>query len=245
MTRRPARGGGWLAWGAAAAAVYIAAVLLSPHTRPAILLDGLIPIDPYRWAPHPWVPFSLGRAALSGAGALPLEAGGSGPGSVPTGDGQAVVVAPRGGFAPRQGDASVLIAVTPLHVRALPPPPRGLAFDGNAYRVEARYEPSGLPAVPVRRVTLLLSYPQHAEEVLALDGDAWTALPTTVFPINQKLFAEPETLGVFAAASPADRLHRPRSWWPYAAAAAAAGAAAAAWWAAARLRRITAGDVAP
>jgi hypothetical protein len=226
----------WLVWGAGVAVVYVA-VWLSAHTSPAILLDGLISGEPYRRARHPWLPFAFGQPALSGTVALRLEAGGSAPGSVPTADGQAVVVVPRGGFPPQPGATAVVVTVT----RSVPPPPPDVVLDGNVYRVEARYDPSGVHAVPARRLTLVLSYPVHAEEVLALAGGTWTALPTAVFPVVQKLFAEPAALGVFAAASPAGRFHQPQPRWPHAAAAGAAVAAgAAAWWAAARLRRLTA-----
>jgi hypothetical protein len=240
MARRAGRR--WLLWGAGVALAYVAA-WLSAATAPAILLDGLLPGEPYRRARHPWSPFSFGQPALSGVASLPMETGGSAPGSVPTADGQAVVVVPRGGFPGQSGGASVVITIAPLHLRSVPPPPPGTVFDGNAYRVEARYDPSGSPAAPVRRLTLVLSYPVHAEEVMWLDGGVWTPLPTTVFPVVQKLFAEPAALGTFVAASPAGRFHRPQPWWPYAAAGGAVvAAAAAAWWAAARLRGLTAED---
>lgn len=225
----------WLAGMATAAAYLTAVLLLAPQGR--WLFDGLLPLEPYRWAPHPWLPFRGAGAALSGGTLLPLTPTGSAPGSAPTGDGQAVVVFPREAFAPADGEREVQIDLRAVHPSRTPSPPDGLGIDGNAYQVEARYLPSSRPAAVRRPVTVILTYPRHAEQVLRLDGDRWTPLPTTPFPTAFKVYAESDALGTFAAAGPADRVSPAPSPAAFVAAAAGLAAAIGAWLLTNRLRR--------
>lgn len=211
----------WLALGIAAAAAYLlAALIVAGDPAGRILFDGLVPLDPYRWVrPLPILPWG-GPPALSGGGSLPLAAGGSGAGSIATGDGQAVAVFPQNAVAPREGESSIQVKITPLHPRRLPPVPANARIDGNAYLIEARYAASGQPVMLRRAVTVLLTYPVHAEQLLSWSGTEWTRIPTTAFPTSQKVYGESSTLGFFVAAAPPGRAAGAIPWWPYLAAAA-------------------------
>lgn len=210
----------WLALGIAAAAAYLlTALIVAGDPAGRILFDGLVPLDPYRWVRTvPFIPWG-GSPALDGGGSLPLAAGGSGAGSIATGDGQAVAVFPQNAVAPQQGELSIQVKITPLHPRRLPPLPANMRVDGNAYLIEARYAASGQPVALRRAVTVLLTYPLHAEHILNWSETEWTRIPTTAFPTSQKVYGESRTLGFFVAAGPP----RPAGaipWWPYLAAAA-------------------------
>ncbi len=210
----------WLVCGLVAVAAYllIALVVGGPQARP-ILYDGLVPLDPYRWVSL--LPITWGSApALAGVGSLPFTADGSSPGSIATGDGQAVAVFPKDAVAPQDGEPSMHVTITPLHPRRAPPMPANLRIDGNAYRIEAWYAASGRPVAVRRPVTILLSYPLHAEQILVRTEAEWTAIPTTAFPTSQKVYGESRTLGIFVAVSPPRPGPGFTSWWPYAAAAA-------------------------
>lgn len=208
----------WLALGIAAAAAYLLTALIATPDSSRILFDGLVPLDPYRWVRTvPFIPWG-GAPALAGGGSLPLTAGGSGAGSIATGDGQAVAVFPQNAVAPQQGESSIQVKITPLQPRTLPPLPANVRVDGNAYLIEARYAASGQPVELRRAVTVLLTYPLHADQILKWSGTEWTPIPTTAFPTTQKVYGESSTLGLFVAVSP-PRPAAATPWWPYLAAA--------------------------
>ncbi len=209
----------WLALGIAAVAAYFLTALTVAPNSGRILFDGLVPLDPYRWVRTvPFIPWG-GAPALAGGGSLPLAAGGSGAGSIATGDGQAVAVFPQNAVAPQQGESSIQVNITPLHPRKMPPLPEDVRVDGNAYLIEARYAASGQPVVVRRAVTVLLTYPLHAEQILNRAGTDWTRIPTTAFPTTQKVYGESSTLGLFVAVSPPRPGPGAKSWVPFAAAA--------------------------
>ncbi|MGH2375959.1 MAG: hypothetical protein ACRDIC_21120 [bacterium] len=210
----------WLALGIAAAAAYLLTALIVAGDPGRVLFDGLVPLNPYRWVrPLPIIPWG-GPPALAGGGSLPLAARGSGAGSIATGDGQAVAVFPQDAVAPREGESSIQVKIAPLHPRRLPPVPANVRIDGNAYLIEARYAASGQPVVLRRAVTVLLTYPLHAEHILGWSGTEWTRIPTTAFPTSQKVYGESSTLGIFVAAGPPRPAEGAIPWWPYLAAAA-------------------------
>ena len=106
---------------------------------------------------------------------------------------------PARAVATRADEPPVRVAVVPVDPSDLPEPPRGTAFDGNAYRVSATYLNSSGAAPLLRPVTVVLRYPVHARRVLRRDAQ-WTALPTTLFTATQQLLAVTDRLGEFAAA---------------------------------------------
>ncbi len=205
-------------WGLAAALGYfLAAALVWPGIPVRILYEGSAPPAPYRWA-HPPADLASGnQAPQGGTGTISLTADGSASASILTDDAQAGVIFPRGVIVPRPGVSAVRVRITPLDPAPVAPPPAGLRFDGNAYRVEATYA-SGEPVVLRRTVTVVLRYPVHATALLRYTARAWTALDAKRVEAALQVFAASDALGVFAAAGPAPAPSTP--WIAYAAAAA-------------------------
>lgn len=190
-------------WGAAAAVAYVVTGVLSVSTgRPVLpVFDGLAPPVPYRWVSPPPeleagnVPPAPGRDTID-VGANPGVFGAT------TDDGQAHVTLPAEFVKlPEEVDA-IRVALTPLDPETLGPPPDGMRFDGNAYRVTAVYVPSGDPVVLTGDATVLLRYSTHATSMVQLIGDRWTRMETTVVGGTLQLFANTPELGVFAPSGP-------------------------------------------
>jgi hypothetical protein len=211
----------WLAWGLASAGLLLAAAFFVQQGVPVrILFDGQIPPQPYRWVHPPSNLAATNQPPLPGEGDVPLTGTGSGARSVPTGDGQAIVIFAQDGVAPREGESSIHIKVTALDPATLPPLPAGRKVDGNAYRIDATYATSRQPAVLHKPITVDLRYPIHAQEILRLSDSTWKVLETTRFDTSLTLVAFSDQLGIFVmAVAPGAPAGLP-SWWPYAAAAA-------------------------
>ncbi len=213
-------------WGVAAAALYLAAVAYTWPLAPIrILYEGEAPPLPYRWVHPPAELAQDNQPPQSGAGQIALTPQGSQSTSIVTDDGQAGVIFRFGAIAPRTGATSVQAKVVPLDPAALPRPPSGLRFDGNAYRVEATYN-TGEPVVLSMPMTVVLRYPRHATMLLRLSGEIWTTLDAHIVPGSLQIFAGTDHVGVFAAVGPAGP--PPAVWVGYAIAAAAVLGAAAA-----------------
>lgn len=201
MTPRTRRLG--LALGLAAGALYVAVTTLGQGTMPArLLFDGFAPPQPYRWVSPPSQFAGSNQSPLAARGTVALAADGSDSVSLPTGDGQAYFIAPKGAFGARQGQTAIAITVTPQNPARFGPPPRGLAPDGNVYTFAASYQPSGDPATPVKRVSVVLRYPIHATALLRLSGDTWVPIDTIRVPASLEVFANTTQLGTFVAAAP-------------------------------------------
>jgi hypothetical protein len=189
----------WLAWGAAAAALYLA-VTGPLGARSALLLyDGLVPLPPYQWV-HP--PGGGSSASPPGAtGTLTLGGGGSNAAEVSTDDLQATVTFPQGAVAPHPGESSVKVTITPLDASSVAPPPGGRHFDSNGYRFEAVYAASGAPADLAKPVDVALTYATHATVILRAQGQekTWTVLRGTAFPASQQIVVHSDRLGTFVA----------------------------------------------
>jgi hypothetical protein len=95
----------------------------------------------------------------------------------------------------------VRVRITPLDPAPVAPPPPGLRFDGNAYRMEATYN-TGEPIMLLKPATPVLRYPKHATTLLRSTGAGWTALETHVVAGSLQLFGPADRLGVFVAAGP-------------------------------------------
>jgi hypothetical protein len=95
--------------------------------------------------------------------------------------------------APAEGQTAAAFTVTPLDPATLAPLP-GLAADGNAYRVEVAYEPSGRAVDAFASpITVLLVVPQPADTLFgSTDGQAWQPLQTA-------------SISSTSAAAPADK----------------------------------------
>jgi len=162
--RAVARRTAWV--GVAATALYLVAVALGRLHAGALLYDGEGPLPPYRWiSPPPDLAADSHRPA-SGTGSIKLGALEAMPGDASTGDEQAAITFAEGAVAMRPGEPAVNVRLAPLDPRTVAPAPRGLRFDGNAYRITARYATSGRPAALVKPVTVVLRFPVHATVLL-------------------------------------------------------------------------------
>lgn len=200
---RGGRAGAALALGAACLLAYAAAVWISwPRALPRLLYDGYTPPPPYHWVKPPLPLLVQNTPPQPGDGTVSLTRSGSAPASVVTGDDQAAVVFPPGAIEPRAGASAVEVRITPLDPGRLAPPPRGLRFDGNAYRIDAEYLPDRSPAVLRAPASVVLRYPGEATTLLHLEGSRWQEVQTTRVPAGFQVFASTRQLGVYVAAGP-------------------------------------------
>lgn len=185
-----------LAWGAAAALLYvITAVLVSCVMPVRILYEGEGPPVPYRWVTPPPPLAASNMPPQSGSGTVPV---GLHPSQVLTGDGQAVVVFPEGSIAPRAGESQAEVKITPIDPASVASVPSGMRFDGNGYRVEAVYAASKAPVVLSKPATIVLRYPVHATDLLRYAG-GWASLKGQIVQATLQVFATSDRLGVFVA----------------------------------------------
>lgn len=210
-----------IAWGLAATICYLAAgALVWPANPIRLLYEGEAPPPPYRWVRPPANLPEPNQPPAPGVGEIPLTPTGSQSASILTDDGQAALILRFGAIAPLVGASKVRVRITPLDPRSVAPPPAGLVFDGNAYRMEATYDTGG-PATLAKLVTPVLRYPRHATALLRFSEAGWIDLHGRVVPGSLQLFGPADTLGVFVAAAPPGT--PPIPWATYAPAAAAAG----------------------
>jgi len=212
-----------LAWGLVAVGLYLLAGTYVWSRVPARLLyEGEAPPAPYRWVRPPAALASTNERPSPGAGEIGLSPTGSASASILTDDAQAGIIFPHDSVAPRPGATSARVTITPVDPQTIAPPPAGLVFDGNGYRVEATYSTGG-PLVLRRPVTPVLRYPRHATALLRSAGGGWTALDAKRVPAALQIFAASDQLGVFVAAGPAPAASVP--WLAYGTAAVAVGVA--------------------
>jgi hypothetical protein len=201
-TRSPARRAP-RAWGVIAALAYLAAgSWVWPAVPLRILYEGEAPPLPYRWVRPPASLPEPNQAPTPGTGTIPLTSAGSQSASVLTDDGQAALIFRFGAIAPQPGASSVSVRIVPVDPATLPPPPPGLAIDGNAYRMDAAYN-TGAPVRLLKPVTPVLRYPRHATVLLRLSGGAWVSLETHIVSGSLQIFGPTDSLGTFAAGRPA------------------------------------------
>lgn len=221
----PARRGlrGHRAWGVLAGLTLAAAACFSAAmgVRPGLpLLDGLAPPPPYRWVNPPTELRRDNKAPSSLSTNVDLAASGTPAALLATSDGQVELDLAAGAFAARAGQTSVQVSVQPLDPASVLPPPAGLALQGNAYRIDATYQPAGTPATPTASVDVALRYPVDATQALLLSGGAWQLLATTPESSAETVVGHATGLGVFAAGlaggAPAKPKRTPA--WAYAAA---------------------------
>jgi hypothetical protein len=166
------------------AAVTIA--LHADHARP--LYDSFVPPDSYRFVDPPAF-FAAGNVKPADRVAhIALDANGSAPAGIATPDGQFVIDLGRGAIAPAPGATSVEVKITPItpqHVAALPD---GLRADGNAYRVDMTYQPTGAPVTTFARPgTMLMEIPELGTQLYAMPTAAagWAPLASRTLPPRQ------------------------------------------------------------
>jgi len=191
--------------------LYLATTAIAWPFSIRLLYDGLVPLPPYRWVHPPPDRAKSNQPAEGGSGTIALGPRGSDATEISTGDDQALVTFPVAAIAPRPGESSVKVVITPLDPATVAPAPQGSHVDGNAYRVDASYAASAMPIALAAPVTVVLRYPVHATAVLRAQDAGWTALQSTRFDGSQQVLANTDRLGVFVPGLPSARGVRPPS----------------------------------
>jgi hypothetical protein len=185
--------------GAAVAAAYLlvaAASFWGGLLPRAPVLDGLGPPPPYQWVSPPPGLTKVNKPPSGGTSSVPFV-NGVAAGSVTTPDGQCEVLFGNNAVPALAGQTSVQVTMTPVDPNQIGPPPSDYAYDANAYKITAAYEPSGTP-ITTWNVTVVLSYATAATAIIQRTGSSWTALASTPSGYNQ-LFAPATGTGIFSA----------------------------------------------
>jgi len=167
--------------GALVGLIYVAALAVTlavsgRHVRP--LYDGFGPPPAYRWVNPPAV-FASGNVRPHPVSIdFALTGGVSDAVTVGTTDAQFAVYLSRGAVAPHPPDTKVTGAVTPLDPATLPALPSGLRPDGNAYRIELHYSPSGAAVTQLAQTgNVIVTIPESGHALLfSPDGQVWQAV---------------------------------------------------------------------
>jgi hypothetical protein len=189
-------------WGLLALGAYVAVAVWSPGSPSRPLFDVTGPPPPYRWVnpPPQYAAGNLKPEATTHD--LILGAAGSDAASIATGDGQAAIVLKEGAFGPKAGEKSVVVRIDPLDPATIGPPPAGLRYDGNAYRIIAAYKKSGVEAKLMQPSTVVLSFPIVATQLFRRDANVWTDLKANPVSVSLQIFSTTTQAGVFVAAGP-------------------------------------------
>lgn len=192
----------------------LSAVLVQSAGRPVFpVFDGFGPPAAYSWVSPPPGVAATNQMPLPGVGEVSLTE----PAQnffATTDDGQAALSGISDSLAHPPRQKTVRVNLTPLDPQTLGAPPRGLLFDGNAYKIEATYAPSGDPVEFEGKVQVILRYPRRASVVLMSTESGWKRLVSFVIRPSLQVYAEVSELGTFVAAGPPPPVHR-RSIWPW------------------------------
>lgn len=210
MVRRLRREGALIA-GLALAAAWVAGAIVSSHLSPGSpgpLLDGILPIQSYRWVDPPPELADSNKQPFAKELRLNLGSDGSEEGVLTTPDNQLNMFFDAGAFAPARGQADVLVSAEPFAPSVVSEPPGDLSILGNVYRLQFTYQPSGdrirTPATPFQ---VLLVYPSVPNASTAKHNIAWTAdgktwvtelRGTTSLPATQQSFGRVDGPGYVA-----------------------------------------------
>jgi hypothetical protein len=212
---------GALVAGLALAGTWIAGAVVSGHLSPGArgpLLDGTVPIQPYRWVDPPPELAASNRQPFGEEVQLPLGPEGSEAVVLTTPDGQLNVFFDAGTFASARGQSAVRAEAEPFAPSTISTPPGGLSVLGNVYRLQFSYEPSGEPIPrPARPFQVLLTYPVALNApttghnmAWTKDGSTWvTELRGSNLPGTQQAFARIEGPGYVAILGIASALPTP------------------------------------
>jgi hypothetical protein len=170
---------------------------MSPFAR-GPLLDGLGPAQPYRWVSPP--PYLSATNVKPSEGVFSLQMGPKGVlGSVlVTSDNQVTIVFDNATIASHAGDRSVKVSVVPLDPSTLSPPPgSGVVTFGNAYKLSATYEPSGIQVTSLAKpLDVIMAHPvtrtlkpTALDVYLSPDGSGWTKLDSKDSGVAQQVEA--------------------------------------------------------
>jgi hypothetical protein len=151
--------------------------LTTRHVRP--LYEGFTPPTPYQWV-NPPPEFRAGNTKPATTDAVVgVGTAGSAPSSVIATNGQITLNLPAGAFAGHPPDEDVSVHITPIDPATLGRLPSGATANGNAYRVQATYTPSGEAIDAIAKPgDVFLVVPHAANAVLfSPDGQTWQPLP--------------------------------------------------------------------
>ncbi len=187
MTGRGRRAGFLLA-GLYALAVVTTGLITDHPVRP--LFDAIGGSTPYKWVKPPWYVGSTNIKPGPSSTDIAFENGTSPLIGVNSEDAQIILNLPQGALPARDGDTAVRVSFTPLDPKKLAEPPGGMRPDGNAYRVEMTYQPSGQPVGQTATSgNVIMVVPDEAQKMLfSLDGKSWDELPT-------QMLGDPNTVG--------------------------------------------------
>jgi hypothetical protein len=195
--------------GLAVAGLYLAGAAFSGHLSPWArrpLLDGFGSAPPYRWVKPPEALKHSNQPPRPGAKSFAFTNGTLQGGVVSTDDLQVTLILRDGAVRGPAGARTLNLSVRPLDPAPLSDPPSGLLFDGNAYRIQGAFAPSGGPA-PTTLATagdLAMVYPADAtfgvggvkHVILASpDGRDWRQLTTQDLPGSQQASAKLPSFG--------------------------------------------------
>jgi len=196
--------------GVAAVALYVAFAAFSgrlgPLTR-APLLDGTSP-QPYRWVNPPpelrstnLTPEPSGFSLIVRHGHVPAD-------TLPSSDGQTILIVPEDFTEPPAGTATIDVRITPLDPATLGAPPNGLVVLGNADRIVATFQPSGARVTKLAHpLEAILVYPAHVGPpvdrtvIASSDGATWRTVDSKESPAFRQIEG-PVGLGYVAVAGP-------------------------------------------
>ena len=166
--------------------------------------------SPYRWVSPPSGsdPKQALGGATSGSGTVLIDSP-EGVQSVTTQDGQAAVSFTKGSISPKEGESEVWVTVTALDPMTFGPPPEGLIYDSNAYKVDLAYARSGervdlttdscRPDQSGLCPTLAMRYAVGAHEMYVREADSWSRSESEVVDATFQVFAQLEKPGIFVA----------------------------------------------
>jgi len=196
--------------GLVAVGLYLVGAGLSGHLSPLArrpLLDGAVPLPPYRWVSPPPGLSSAHRNPKSGRFTVGLDSKRRSKAKVlSTPDFQASMALPGGAIRAPAGSTSVVIRIAPLAPGSGPVLPSGIRIAGNVYRFRATAQPGGKAAGRlVRPAQLVLFYPAVANVALfdhtllrSDDGHTWTTVSSVDLLAQQVVQGNVRELGFFA-----------------------------------------------
>jgi len=170
-------------------AVVLATGLTVGHpVRP--LFDGAGVTTPYRWVKPPWYVGSANVKPTAGHTDITFVNGVSPLIGVNSPDSQVIINLPAGALPAHAGDNVVRASFTPLDPAKVGKVAKPNRPDGNAYRVDMTYQPSGAPVTRmVSSGNIVMVVPDEAAKMLfSPDGKQWTELPT-------QILGDPNTVG--------------------------------------------------
>jgi hypothetical protein len=199
------------AWAALALIAVAFIVARQNHVYPRPFLDAYTPPQPYRWVSPPPAFRHGNQAPSAGEALVALTNGVSDPASAFTDDGQVTVSFNPGSFKGPPNETAVHVVITPVSPQ--PKSPSDIVADGNAYRIDATYVPSGSgPAALQLPVLIDLRYPGHQPDAIyRIDGTTWTPIGGTAQVLVLAIDTRSLELGTFIAGHQATVAAQPTS----------------------------------